>query len=336
MRTIRWLFLIFYMSTFLACTDQDQVAPLVPDDTTDTPVNDASTPEIEWVSSLDLSIAVSSSTSNEITSLTSGERDYKPVFSPDGTQVAFFRIVESRSNQPEDWDTQICVINVDGTGIKTLTSGEYTDWNPMWTRDGTNQVIFSRFFQRAPYTTRVYVVDPSGETEEELVSDDQYSEFAYSGLKDGRILVRRIQHTRANSYWLLTPEAETPAYQMLDYPDVFLHKMSISPNEDRVTYMKVVDGPNIYGDAVLAYADFDPEGLSISNEQVFTFHNPSDVVWYPCWNEEETHIIYSLISSANGGNGQIMAYELNNRTTSRLSRNSGRSYWYPNVKGVVK
>lgn len=109
-----------------------------------------------------------------------------------------------------------------------------------------------------------------------MVSDDQFSEFAYSGLEDSRILVRRIQHTRANSYWLLSPDNTEPTYQMLDYPDVFLHKMSIAPGDDRVTYMKVLDGPDIYNDAILAYADFDPGGLTISNEQEFTLHNPSN------------------------------------------------------------
>lgn len=332
---MRFKFQCLILLMLFGCADQESMAPEVPGGDS-LPTSDVSIPPMEWVSSLDLSIVISSSTSSEVTALTNGFRDYKPTFSPDGTQVAFFRIVESRSSQPEDWDTQICVINTDGTGFKALTSGEFTDWNPMWTRDGTNRVIFTRFFQLAPYTTRVYLVDASGESEEELISNDQFSEFAYSGLKDGRILVRRILDVRANSYWLLDSKASEPTYQMLDYHDVFLHKMSISPNEDRVAYMKVVDGPDIYADAVLAYADFDGESLSISNEKEITWHNPDNVAWYPCWNEGETHIIYSLIAAESGGKGQLMAYEIDSGTTIQISRLSGRSYWYPNMKGVVK
>lgn len=335
MKISRTAILIAITLFVYGCSNQDSVVPEIPDVDTNGPVS-AEFPVIDWVSSLDLGIAISSSHSDEIVSLTSGSQDYKPTFSPDGNQVAFFRIVESRSSAPEDWDTKICVINTDGTGYKELTSGEFTDWNPMWTRDGTNRIIFTRFIQRGPYTTRVYWVDPSGEHQEELISDDQYSEFAYSGLSDGRILVRRIQDVRANSYLLLTPDEDQSQYELLDYPDIFLHKMSVSPSEDKITYMKVEAGPGIYTDAVLAFADFDSRELTISNEIEFTSHNASNIAWYPCWNPEESHIIYSLISNVNSGNGQIMAYDLDAGLTQRISRYTGRSYWYPNVRDVVK
>ncbi len=302
-------------------------------------VSENSTPEpqpIEWVSSLDLNIAISSSNSFDINYLTQSNLDYKPTYSPDGTKIAFFRVEDyGGSSQPENWKTKICVINTDGTGFKELTSGEYTDWNPMWTRDGTNKITFTRFIMLFPYTTNIYRIDPNDNQEEELISDPTKSEFIYSGLKDGRSLVRR--NGDITEYYLLTPNVDGPTYEKINYPNNFLHKMSISPSENKITYMKVKDFTNgIDAGAVIAYASFDSNLLSISNEEEITFYDPNNVTWYPCWNIEENSIIYSVISNSNAGKGQILCYDLNSRKTSILSQHNTRSYWYPNVKDVVK
>ncbi|MDT0605569.1 TolB family protein [Croceitalea rosinachiae] len=293
-------------------------------------------PPIEWVSSLDLNIAISSSDNVDINYLTRSNLDYKPTYSPDGTQIAFFRVEDyGGSSQPENWKTKICVINVDGTGFKELTSGNHTDWNPMWTRDGSNKVIFTRFIGLFPYRTRVYRVDLDDGQEEELISDPSNSEFVYSGLKDGRSLVRRNGDNA--EYYLLKPTSDGPIYEKINSPNYFLHKMSISPSENKITYMKVKDFTyGIDAGAVIAFADFDPDLLSISNEREITFYDPNNVTWYPCWNKEENRIIYALISNSNSRIGQILSYELDNNRTSIISKHSSKSYWYPNVKDVVK
>lgn len=55
-------------------------------------------------------------------------------FSPDGKKTAFI-------DGPGNIDN-IYISNIDGTGRKQLTTGNYKDWNPSWSPDGTH-VIFS-------------------------------------------------------------------------------------------------------------------------------------------------------------------------------------------------
>ena len=56
-------------------------------------------------------------------------------------------------------------------------------------------------------------------------------------------------------------------------PKTLLHKITISPSETKIAYMKVANAgrttnasPEAYSRAVIAYADFDAENLAISNE----------------------------------------------------------------------
>ena len=63
--------------------------------------------------------------------LTEGALDVEPVFSPDGTQIAFGRIV---GDSPEGQLEAIYVMNADGTGLREVVAArpalEHPDWSP--------------------------------------------------------------------------------------------------------------------------------------------------------------------------------------------------------------
>ena len=64
--------------------------------------------------------------------------DSDPVWSPDGTKIAFEGL---RGSTVATWgpygDTQIFVMNADGTGVKQLTDNEHSSDDPVWSPDGT-------------------------------------------------------------------------------------------------------------------------------------------------------------------------------------------------------
>jgi Tol biopolymer transport system component len=95
-------------------------------------------------------ICLASPDGSESSDLTSGGVAVWPQWSPDGTQVAFMRNIEGNS--------EICVVNADGTGELRLTNTFALDQYPAWSPDGT-EIVFE--------TTRdgnseVYVMDADG------------------------------------------------------------------------------------------------------------------------------------------------------------------------------
>ena len=75
------------------------------------------------------------------TALTAGGAilDDDPVYSPDGSKIAFSRM--------SGFKTEVCVMNADGTNVVTVTSGDVTpssfNRHPSWSPDGTRFIFMS-------------------------------------------------------------------------------------------------------------------------------------------------------------------------------------------------
>ena len=75
--------------------------------------------------------------------LTSGHWDFKPSWSRTDDRLVFFRRLKDDPDV-NNWITALCIINTDGTGFHQLSDGTFTDFNPTWTRDGTNTPVWNR------------------------------------------------------------------------------------------------------------------------------------------------------------------------------------------------
>ncbi|MHC4643268.1 MAG: ankyrin repeat domain-containing protein, partial [Planctomycetota bacterium] len=121
--------------------------------------------------------------------LTTGHSDFKPSWSKTGDMLVFFRRLK---NDPvvTKWITVMCIINVDGTGFHKLTDGTHTDFNQTWTRDGSNTPIWNR---KNPKTGSFHVMKSkvgAKPGQEVTITDKSHHTWAYTCLKDGRILVQ--------------------------------------------------------------------------------------------------------------------------------------------------
>jgi hypothetical protein len=281
-------------------------------------------------------IAISNSANSDIQWLTDGQLDdYKPAYSPDASKIAFFRVFDYGDGPVRSWKTKLCVMNADGSDYRELTSGDYADWHPYWTRDGSDQITFTRFGQ--PLSQGVYRTSPDADPgDERLISDPQFFEYGYSSLSDGRILLRREFPLK---YFLVTPDVGgAPVYEEISYPveNAYLHKMTISPSETKIAYMKVenitqadIVASKIYFPAIIAYADFDADGLRIENEVEITEYDDSTVDWYPSWDPNEEHLVYAH-------SGVIRGYSLETGITEQISSHDELDYRYPTIVGQTK
>ena len=307
---------------------------------TGSPVTPPGTPVTtdRWASSDDLRITINAYNQPKLY-LTDGD-DFKPSWSQTGSMLTFFHSLQYGSSFFQ-WKTKLCVIRTDGSGARALSNGQYADFNPTWTRDGTNQIIFNRYAPRGDTSNDIYLISPQGSVgDERLVSNPQNGyEWAFSGLKDGRIFIDRVQWLALGAVarsFLLTPQpGSVGIYEEITRPTTQLwHKLSVSPSETKVTYMLDNDGNmSTYNDVVLYYADFDVNTRVVSNPVAITTYDLNQISEYPRWSADESLIIYD---SNRYGTYQMYAYRLADRTTVRISTDPAANSQFGNFENIPK
>jgi Tol biopolymer transport system component len=285
------------------------------------------------------------------TFITDDHRDHKPIWSKEGDRLAFFRATGETDDKPfHEYRTYICVVNSDGSGFKELTDATNPNVNPTWTRDGSNKIIFTRLAKSQFGKARIFMISPDAALNDTLLlSDPDHFEWVESGLKDGRIFIFRISRAkyvmnyilpftwpRSQSYFLLDPESKV--YSKVKRPNKFpTHKLSVSPSETKVVYMKDLDGKlHTYNDAVIAYAEFDLETLEVKNEVVISEKDKEHIDMYPRWSPDERYIMYS---SSRGGNMWDMKqyiYDLQTGETQEVPQGDLMNDMYPSFEDVPK
>ena len=324
--------------------------------------------------------------------------DYKPVHSPDGEHIAFFRryyafegtqqeiLTVIGDNIIPNWVTGIMMMNADdGSNLRALTQNDdYLYVNPHWTRRKfPNQsggqgyrITFTRALRHADEDEggdpnaipRTGVAEPGRmcwiDIDSEVNTERCFTEagqafFGYSSLKDGRILAR-VEATRERA--LVTPNENDPSQtkiEVLDYQPggvmgmPILHKITISPDETKIAYMKVdpelmnAGSATAFGFAVIAYADLDTENLTISNEVNVTEFNPANIEWYPSWSPTNKQLIWFCSGNCPywdaavpvnyyTDNSQVVEHDLDTGEKRRISHELTTNYRYPDIWGTVK
>ncbi len=293
--------------------------------------------KVTWISSVRprggrfrIARTTSDGETSETTYLTdSPHNDYKPVVSPDGTMIAFFRSYR----EGDDfflWDTSICVMNADGSDLRELTDHEFMNTEPYWARDGSNRITWSRMVHPSEGEHGTYVFRTEHDArpgDEQRISATNW-EWGNSSLTDGRVFV-----LREYGYHLLSPERDGDSrYEKIEYPGPFryLHKVAVSNDETKIAYMKKVDPDgDDYRGSEIVYADFDTSVPSIENEVAFVPEDASKFSWYVSFSPDNDYLLYAE-------DGKIMMYDVESRTTTRLSTPDDVEYRYPNCEGSVK
>jgi Tol biopolymer transport system component len=301
--------------------------------------SDSHVTDVRWVSSDNLRVTINAY-GQARRFLTTGHDDYKPTWSQSGGRLAFFRALQYGSEFAA-WKTKLCTIRVDGSGFRELSAGQYADFNPTWTRDGTNLIILNRYAVRGSTSNDIYLVSPDGQIgEETLISNPQNGyEWGFSGLRDGRIFMDRVSWgsgTAVARSFLLTPRpGSTGIYEEITRPTANLwHKLSVSPSETKVAYMHDNDfNMSTYNDVVLYYADFDAATRRVSNPVRITDYDLGHVCEYPRWSADESLIIYD---SNRTGVYQMYAYRLADRVTARISSDAGSNSQFGSFEDVPK
>lgn len=251
------------------------------------------------------------------------------MISPDGTKIAFFRAY-SEGGDFFLWNSSICVMNADGSGLRELTDHKFMNTEPYWTRDGSNRITWSRMIHSSEGRMGTYVFRTTiyaNPGDERQISATKW-EWSNSSLRDGRVFVKKRK-----AYFLMTPDTDgKPSYEKISYPDTYhyLHKVTISNDETMIAYMKkIIPHGDDYLGSEIVYADFDPSVPAITNEVVFVPRNTSKFSWYVSISPDNKYIMYAE-------DGKIMLYGVASGTNYRVSTLNHVEYRYPTFEGSVK
>jgi len=263
------------------------------------------------------------------THITKGHHDMKPSWSKTGNMIVFFRVTAFTDNV-ETWNTAICIINADGTGFKKITSGFFTDYNPTWTRDGTNRIIFSRYNSKIKRSSIYITTIEAKPGEEILVSDRKCSEYALSSLKDGRIFIISSRKPSISLYFLFDPKSKKYEPVKFNFQlKGFLDRASINPGETKITYEYKNGWQSfVYLGKVIYVADFNKDLLTIDNPIPITDEENIANIYtlYPRWTSDGSSVVYHCSKT---GKNQIYLYNLSDKTTLLISVDEGANYQFP-------
>ena len=266
------------------------------------------------------------------------QEDFKPSWSKTGDMLVFFRRLK---NDPvvTNWKTAICVIKVDGTGFHQLTDGTHTDFNQTWTRDGTNTPIWNR---RNPETGGFFVMQSkvgNRPGQEVAISDPRYHTWAYTCLKDGRILVQCAHPEQGWGYFLMTPKAGGESrYERIDCGGMekkgLLDRISVAPSEKRVCFDHHAGHKFKEAGRTIYIADFDATARTITNVTPIA-NEERKPHWYayPRWTRDGAAVMYHAHTASGAA---LYLYTLTDGSTRKVSTNPRADYRYPHGEATPK
>ena len=267
-----------------------------------------------------------------------GWEDFKPSWSKTGDRLVFFRRVK---NDPvvSNWKTVLCIIKTDGTDLQELTDDTHTNFNPTWTRDGSNRPIWNRKNEETGGYIVMWSKVGAKPGQEVAVSDPRYHTWAHTCLTDGRILVEAAHPAHGWGYYLMTPRpGGASRFERIDCGGLakqgLLCRISLSPSEKKICFGHLMGHKFKEPGHAMVVADFDVAKRAITNAKPIA-NKQYKPVWYayPRWVGGETGVVYHSYES---GKGELYLYTLKDGATTRVSTNPRADYRYPHGEAAPK
>lgn len=227
-----------------------------------------------------------------------------------------------------DGNSEIYVMNEDGTNQKRITNDPADDMQPIWSPDG-KRIMFTRRNNTDGAYGNIFVMDENGSNVKQLTDGPDY-ESGYDWSPDGSKILFCISNKAAGKKSdVYMMDADGSNWQQLtDNPE---HDCvpDWSPDGSKILFTSTRDGNyEIYS--------MNADG---SNEQRLTNYSESD--WTPKWSPDGTKIVYSSDINTNpkAYNEEIIVMDADgsNRTnlTELKDSQEGRPEWSPDGSQIV-
>jgi Tol biopolymer transport system component/DNA-binding winged helix-turn-helix (wHTH) protein/tetratricopeptide (TPR) repeat protein len=208
-----------------------------------------------------------------------------PSFSPDGTKVLYQDRI--------DENTEICSVNVDGSGFANLTQSPSRDMSPAFSPDGT-QIAFASNRASGTTTFEIYVMSADG-SGQRLIFGDRAMSIGPAWARDGKSLLfsNDREDGRVGNFELFSVSFDGGAERRLTYRPKYDVGAVYSPDGSRIAFVSTADGSSeIY------VMNADGSGIVRLTRDV-----GSDI--YPQWSPDGKRLIFTSDRS-----GKYAIYEI--------------------------
>ncbi|MEP7149994.1 MAG: LpqB family beta-propeller domain-containing protein, partial [Acidobacteriota bacterium] len=197
----------------------------------------------------------------------------RPTFSPDGGKILF----QERINE----NTEICSVNIDGSGFFNITQNPSKDLSPAYSPDGT-KIAFAANRAYGTTTFEIYVMNADG-SEPRLVFGDRAMSVGPSWSPDGQsiVFVNDREDGRIGNFELFSVNIDGGTPTRLTHRPKYDVDAAVSPDGSRIAFVSNADGNaeiyvmNADGTALLRLTrdsgnDLSPHWSPDSRKLVFT------------------------------------------------------------------
>ena len=229
-------------------------------------------------------------------------RDWRPAWSPDGTQIAF--------DSDRDGNDEIYVMAADGSQPTRLTRNSARDWRPAWSPDGT-QIAFDSDRDR---NDEIYVMAADGSQPTRLTRNDA-DDRSPAWSPDGTQIAFDSDRDGNNEIYVMAADGSQPTRLTRNSGSDW--RPAWSPDGTQIAFHSDRDGnTEIY---VMAADGSQPTRLT---------RNDADDI-SPAWSPDGTQIVFA---SDRDGNREIYVMAADGSQPTRLTRNDawdGFPAWSP-------
>jgi Tol biopolymer transport system component len=206
-----------------------------------------------------------------VTRLTNGE-DYRPRWSPDGTQIVFQRFISSA----ESLQTDLFLVNVDGSGLQRLTELG-TAFQPAWSPDGS-KIVFGSGHGRA---SEIFVMNADG-TDQIRLTHDRFADTVPAWSPDGTtIAFASGRHHNVDIYLMASDGSHVRRLTHVRARD---ENPDWSPDGSRLVFQSNRGNPRY---------DLDLYSISPSGSGIERLTSSTATEWAPAWSPGGTQIAFT-------------------------------------------
>jgi TolB protein len=206
-------------------------------------------------------------------------------FSPDGTKLLFHARIEE--------NTEICSVNVDGSGFANLSQNPSRDMAPAYSPDGT-RIAFAASRASGTSTFEIYVMNADG-SDPRLVFGDRAISSAPTWAPDGKTIVfaNDREGGRIGNFELFSVSVDGgPERRLTDRPRYDVDP-AFSPDGRRIAFVSNTDG-----NAEIYVMNADGSGI-------LRLTRDSGNDFYPHWSPDGATLIFASDRSGKYGIYQI-------------------------------
>lgn len=206
-----------------------------------------------------------------VTRLTNGE-DYRPRWSPDGTQIVFQRFISSA----ESLQTDLFLVNADGSGLQRLTELG-TAFQPAWSPDGS-KIVFGSGHGRA---SEIFVMNADG-TDQIRLTHDRFADTVPTWSPDGTtIAFASGRHHNVDIYLMASDRSHVRRLTHVRARD---ENPDWSPDGSRLVFQSNRGNPRY---------DLDLYSISPSGSGIERLTSSTATEWAPAWSPGGTQIAFT-------------------------------------------